>query len=384
MSHLGAKNVRLRDMRNHIFKVINIFAKLSLFLMFSLLDLSVGQASEIYQAYTGAREMAMGGAYVNTVNDETSLELNPAGLGRLRGRIITVFDPELDVSSKNQQIFSGSSSYLDMFNAKSIMDNAKTAPATHFHLKGQVFPSVVLPNFGFGLHAMKRFDAEADATATNFHLDYTQDVDAVFGLNFKLFDGILKVGASARYVDHSVINKDFVIANTTAISVENSGSEGTGVGVIAGVVLTAPVAGLPSIGITVHDLGNTTYNIGSGAFYQVGAARPPDTIQTIDGGMAFFPILGAHTRSAFTAEIHDIATLSEETDIMRRLHGGFEINIGDILFVRAGMNQRYYTAGLEFASERLQFQATTYGEEIGTAAAPREDRRFLGKFAFRF
>jgi hypothetical protein len=365
----------------------NIFmltTKLTLFFIFSIIDLRVSAAAEIYQAYTGARELAMGGAYVTTVNDETALELNPAGLGRLRGRIFTLLDPELDLGANDQKIFSASTSYLDMFNAKSIMDNSKSSPATHFHLKAQLMPSIVLPNFGFGVHGMRRYDAEADATATNFHLDYTQDVDAVFGLNFKLFDGILKVGASARYIDHAVISKDFVIANTTAISVENSGSEGTGVGVIVGAVFTAPVTYLPSIGFTVHDLGNTNYNIGSGAFYQVGASRPPETTQTIDGGIGLFPILGSHTRAAFTAEIHDVATLATETDLFRRAHAGLEINIGDILFVRAGLNQRYYTAGLEFASERLQFQATTYGEEIGTATAPREDRRFLGKFAFRF
>ncbi len=365
-------------------KTFKLVTKLTLFLLFSIIDLRLSEASEIYQAYTGARELAMGGAYVTTVNDETALELNPAGLGRLRGRIFTLIDPELDLGANDQKIFSASTSYLDMFNAKSIMDNAKSSPSTHFHLKAQVMPSVVLPNFGFGVHAMRRFDAEADATSTNFHLDYTQDVDAVFGLNFKLFDGILKLGASARYVDHSVIAKDFVIANTTAISVENSGSEGTGVGVIAGAVITAPVTYLPSIGVTVHDVGHTNYNLGSGAFYQVGASRPPETTQTIDGGIGLSPILGSHTRATFTAEIHDITTLGTETDLLRRAHAGFEINIGDILFVRAGLNQRYYTAGLEFASERLQFQATTYGEEIGTATAPREDRRFLGKFAFRF
>ena len=48
------------------------------------------------------------------------------------------------------------------------------------------------------------------------------------------------------------------------------------------------------------------------------------------------------------------------------------------------MHQNYYTAGLEIAMANYQFQAATYGEEIGTADDPEEDRRYVGKMVFRF
>ncbi len=362
----------------------SLIVKFILFISFSVLNLRLSNATEIYQNYTGARSLAMGGAYVNTVNDETSLELNPAGLGRLRSKIITLADPEIEVGSKDQQIFSTNSNYLGMIDPGVILSNSAVSPGDHYHLKIQFLPSIVFPDFGFGIHAMRRYDAETDSTATNFHLDYVQDIDAVIGLNFKFFGGILKIGVATRYIDHSVITKDFVIASTTSISVPNSGTEGTGLGVNVGGVISLPVAYLPSIGFTVHDLGNTSYNLTSGSFYQGVTGRPLDTIQTIDAGFAIFPILGSHTRSTFTAEVHGVSTLGTETSLMRRVHLGGEINIGDLLFLRAGLNQSYYTAGLEFASERIQFQVTTYGEDIGTAAQAREDRRYLGKFAFRF
>ncbi len=376
LSHTGARNLRSDCMK--------FLIKLILFISFSVLNLRVSNASEIYEAYTGARELAMGGAYVNTVNDETSLELNPAGLGKLRSKIITVADPELDLGGKDQKIFSGNNNYLGLIDPNVVYANSKIDPSDHYHMKLQFLPSIVLPDFGIGIHAMRRIDADTDATATNFHLDYTQDVDAVLGVNFKFFGGVLKVGVAGRYVDHSVVSQDFVIASTSSISIPQSGTEGTGLGVNIGGVITIPVEYLPSIGFTVHDVGNTSYNLSSGSFYQGGTGRPPDTIQTIDGGLAFFPIVGGHTRSTFTAEVHDIATLSQEKSFLRRFHAGGEVNIGDILFLRAGMNQSFYTAGIEFASERMQFQVTTYGEDIGTSAAAREDRRFLGKFAFRF
>ncbi len=362
---------------------LSFLIKLILFISFSVLNIRVSFASEIYEAYTGARELAMGGAYVNTVNDETSLELNPAGLGKLRSKIITLVDPELEIGSKDQQIFAGGS-YTGMLDPDTVYQNDKAAPSQHFHLKAQLFPSVVLPDFGFGLHVMRRIDGDTDAAGTNFHMDYTQDIDAVLGINFKFFGGVLKIGVVGRYVDHSVITKDFVIASTTSISVPNSGTEGTGLGVNVGGIISIPVEYLPSIGFTVHDFGNTSYNLTSGSFYQGVSGRPSDTIQTVDAGLAFFPIVGSHTRTTFTAELHDVTTLGQETSLLRRAHAGAEVNIGDLLFLRAGLNQSYYTAGIEFASERMQFQVTSYGEDIGTSTAAREDRRYLGKFAFRF
>ena len=76
--------------------------------------------------------------------------------------------------------------------------------------------------------------------------------------------------------------------------------------------------------------------------------------------------------------------VSEEEDSMKRIHTGAELNLSDVFFVRAGMHQRYYTAGLEFATAFYQLQAATYGEEIGTVSEPREDRRYVLKFALRF
>ena len=76
--------------------------------------------------------------------------------------------------------------------------------------------------------------------------------------------------------------------------------------------------------------------------------------------------------------------LQTEADSAKKLHLGFEYNLGDTLFLRAGYNQRYWTGGIELSSERMQLQWTSYGEEVGTAASPQESRRTMMKFAYRF
>ena len=106
--------------------------------------------------------------------------------------------------------------------------------------------------------------------------------------------------------------------------------------------------------------------------------------------MAIHPILDKRFRSTWTAEFRDVLATEEVSgvddveDPMRRFHAGVEFNYADALFFRGGWHQRYYTAGFELSIVNYQFQAATYGEEIGTADTPREDRRYVVKFAFRF
>ena len=112
--------------------------------------------------------------------------------------------------------------------------------------------------------------------------------------------------------------------------------------------------------------------------------RPVDTPQTYDVGLAINPILGNRSRMTITADYHDATNALHELDLVRKIHAGLEFNIGDFLFIRGGYNQRYWTSGLEIATSLFQVQVATYGEEIGTYPATKEDRRYVGKFAIRF
>jgi hypothetical protein len=152
-------------------------------------------------------------------------------------------------------------------------------------------------------------------------------------------------------------------------------SEGTGAGWDAALMLTGPWKFLPSITAVAHDVGNTYFNLGAGYFYKT-ATRPPPQYQSIDAGFGLFPILSKRIRMSIAGEYRDVQN-PETLDMFRRIHAGVEFDFGDIFFARGGMNQRYYTAGIELAIASQQLQLTTYGEEIGTATVPREDRRFI-------
>lgn len=338
-------------------------------------------AQEIFSFYKGVRQLGMGGAYVAVVNDETAVLTNPAGLGKLRDLTITVADPELSAGFDNAKVAT-LSNVSKVFAIQDLLDSLNQSRETHWHAKAQFFPSLVTPNFGIGILGKYSYDAEVNADGSLFRLDYTNDFAASTGYCFRFFSGIIKLGVAARLVNRVEVAKDLP-ATSTGLTLEQIASEGLGLGTDIGLMITAPVAWLPTISGVVRDVGVTSYDLSDGMILTT-ETRPRDTNSRTDVGFAFFPILANHTRATITAEVHDLTTLGEETDFMRRFHAGAELNIADFFFLRGGLNQRYWTAGLELASERFQLQAATYGEEIGTRPVTREDRRWVGKISIRF
>ncbi|MES2965689.1 MAG: hypothetical protein V4760_17540 [Bdellovibrionota bacterium] len=332
------------------------------------------RASEIFEFYTG-------GAYTAVVNDETSLLSNPAGLGRLRDTTFTLADPELDASYTATEVAT-ISTFTQVFTIQGLLDQLNQNKAKPWHSKLQFFPSFVAPNFGIGLHGKYQYDAEVDATGTNYTLDYVNDYALAMGFCLRFFGGIMKIGTTVRAVDRTEFH-GVLPATSTGLEVKNIASEGLGLASDVGLTLTAPIAWLPSLSGVVRDAGNTSYTLSRGMFHST-ATRPVDTLQTIDAGFAIAPILSNNNRMTITAEMHDVTNVRQATTTNRNIHAGMEFNFHDFFFLRAGMNQGFYTAGIELASTKFQLQATTYGEDIGTDTVPREDRRFIGKFSIRF
>lgn len=339
------------------------------------------RGQERYEYYNGVRGLGMGGASIATVNDETALLVNPAGLGRLRDYFITLADPEGDVSQETEQI--AGTKVFEMGNPQKALNACLDQPDKRLHTRGQVFPSIVVPNFGFGIFGRSEVNAEVDSVNNVFKYDYTNDYALVFGFNLRLFNGVIKLGANARATNHTTIRRDDIDPASTGLSDKTLASSGFGIASDAGIIMTAPIAWLPSVAAVYRDMGRTSYNLRDGMFLKT-TDHPDSTPETVDAALSISPILGKRVRSVWTVEYQDVLTAGKEEQHMRRAHGGVEIGIADTLFLRAGWNQRYYTAGIELAILNYQFQAATYGEDIGTPDTPREDRRYVAKFAFRF
>jgi len=350
-----------------------------------LLASARGFAAERYEYYNGIRGLGMGGAGVATVNDETALLVNPAGLGRLRDYFITLVDPEGEVSSQTEQI--AGTKVFEMGHPQKALNECVDNPDKRLHTRGQVFPSIVVPNFGLGIFGRSEVNAEVVSATNTFTYDYTNDYALVFGFNLRLFNGMLKLGGTARATNHITIRRTDLDPAATDLSDKTLAKSGFGIGADGGIMMTAPIAWLPTLGAVYRDIGSTKYDLRDNMFLKTDE-KPDATLGTVDAALAISPMLGKRVRSVWTVEYRDVMDAYKEAEAelpaTRRMHGGLEIGIADSLFLRAGYGQGYWTAGAELAVFNYQFQASSHGEEIGDATTKREDRRYAVKFAFRF
>lgn len=351
-----------------------------MFLILSLLCLQPLQASEVRENYNGARSLAMGGAGIAVVNDETALLMNPGGLGKLRDNFGTIFDPELEGGHNLNEMYN-TKAFTQPFDLEEVKATTMETREKYFHQKFQMFPSFVAKNFGIGFQLRKLMDAQMNAAGTTMSTYFQDDLAMYMGFNLRFFDGKVKIGAVGKAISRIEINAD--LDATQTLDRNTLASEGVGIGSDVGVILTAPVVLLPTLSAVIRDMGGTSFDAGSGLRMQ-STTRPQSVEQDMDVAIAFFPIHSSNKRSSITFQYDKIKEASQATDKSRYYHAGYEFNYGDVLFLRTGMNQKYWTAGIEIASERTQIQFTAYGEDIGTDGDSKEDRRYVFKFSFRY
>lgn len=338
-----------------------------------IISLKVHAGNEWVESYSNTRTLGMGGASVAITSDDTSLYRNPANLGSLRDLYGTIFDPEIEGSA------SLTASQIDI---AAVMQNLSTKPDTYYRAKQQLSPSLVRRNVGIGLIYRNEINAEITSAApTVMDTTYENDLGAIVGANLRLFDGRIKIGASGRLFNRiEVINPVLTVGGPTDLP--TIACEGTAYAFDAGVLIQAPWTYLPTLGVVVHDIGDTQFR--SDGIRINSSTRPVTVKQSVDAAIALFPIHSNTVRSVWTLEYSDVTNSRNDTDNAKRIHVGIEFNTRDIFFLRLGYNQRYLTGGFEIASENIVWQVTSYGEEIGTEAAPREDRRLNMKVAVRF
>lgn len=352
-----------------------------MFSFFLISVFSLGSfAQEVRENYNGVRALGMGGAAIAVVNDETALLYNPAGLGKLRDIYGTLIDPEFESSSTLPGIYN-KKALTNPFSLSQVKDALLESREKPLHSKLQIFPSFVARNFGVGILGRYTLGAEMNEAGDSMSTFYQDDLELRLGVNLRLFDGRVKIGAAGKIISRIEINEN--LDPNGPLGIGDHASEGVGVGADVGIILTAPWEWLPTISAVVRDVGNTAFTASSGVRMST-ADRPARQDQDIDVAVALFPIHGNKARSTFTIEYQKMKAAGEAEDKNRFYHVGYEWNYADLLFFRAGMNQRYWTAGMELASEYTQLQFATYGEDVGVDGEPREDRRYVFKFSFRF
>ncbi|AZZ37643.1 hypothetical protein CIK05_12840 [Bdellovibrio sp. qaytius] len=351
-------------------------------LAFVMLPLSVFATSEWVEGYTNARALGMGGALIGVTSDETSLYRNPANLGSIRGYFGSIIDPELEGQGSFTDIVRGGG-FTKAVEVEAMATELAKNPGEFYHARAQFTPSFTTKNFGFGLIYRNELDAVVSSTATtSMDTFYQNDLGVVLALNYSLAGGVIKVGASAK-----ALNRIEIVSGTLSTNgpfdLATIAAEGSGIAYDAGIMLQAPIDWVPTLSVVAHDIGNTEFTLRDGVRAKT-ASQPATVKQSVDAAISLFPIHANKIRSIWTVEYRDATNSRAEAGSTKRLHIGTEINFKDLFFLRVGLNQGYYTGGVEISSERFAWQISSYGEEIGTAASPKEDRRYATRILIRF
>lgn len=344
------------------------------------------QFEERREFYKSLRYQAMGGASVAVANDETAIAINPAGLGKLRDDYGTVFDPEIELNTKGINAYN-SKAYTDPFSVKQVVTTMKKKVGTYFSSRAQVMPSFVAKNFGIAI--LQKYELTARATsATAVDTFYRNDLALLMGYNLRFFEGRIKVGVTGKMISRIEID-ELGMDPSQSLNIKSLGTAGiakagTGFGFDAGVLIAAPWKWLPTVGAVYRDIGGISFNQSTMKRLSTSTSDPAQVKGDLDVGVSLFPIQSNNVRSTIALEYRGLLTQADENDKAKLMHIGYEMNYADVFFFRAGYHQRYLTTGLELASERFQFQLSSYGEEIGTRSNPKEDRRWALKLSFRF
>lgn len=352
-------------------------------LAFLLMPLSLYASSEWVESYTNTRALGMGGALIGVTSDETSLYRNPANLGSVRKYFGTLIDPELEGQGTFTDIVR-SDSFTKAVEVKEMAGQLQKNPGEFYHAKAQFTPSFTTKNFGFGLLYRNELNAVVSKTATTL-MDtfYQNDLGAVLAFNQSLFGGVIKIGASAKAINRIEIVSSTLTVSGGSFALSDIAAEGSAIAYDAAMMVQLPYAWVPTLTGVVHDIGDTEFNVRNGVRAKT-VSQPATVKQSVDAAISLNPIHGNKIRSVWTVEYRDITDSRKEDWARKRLHVGAEINFKDIFFLRLGSNQGYVTAGIEIASEKLAWQISSYGEEIGTKAAPKEDRRYATRILIRY
>lgn len=339
-------------------------------------------AAEWVESYTNARALGMGGALIGVTSDETSIYRNPANLGSIRGYFGSILDPELEGQGTFTDIVR-SGSFTKAVEVAEMAKELTSHPGEFYHARIQFTPSYTTKNFGFGLIYRNELNAEVSRTTTTLMDTYYQnDLGAIVAANYSLMGGVLKLGVSAK-----AINRIEVVSGTLSTSgpfdLGTIAAEGTGIAYDAGLMVQMPFDWVPTLSVVARDLGDTEFSLRDGVRAKT-ASQPATVKQSVDAAVSIFPIHANKVRSIWTVEYRDIANSRNEAGSRKRLHIGTEINFRDLFFLRLGLNQGYYTAGLEISSENFAWQISSYGEEIGTVDQLKQDRRFATRILLRY
>lgn len=337
--------------------------------------------------FQASRALAMGDAYTAHDVGFEAVYYNPAGVARPASAQAKFVDIEFLMSQGAVSLFG--SSFTSLAAMSKIVKNVTASPGNPQALGISFLPQFLVKNFSLGIVTRTYADAYVDTSNANLNFYATTDLALYADTGLSLFGGVLKIGVGAKALDRAEVNRAYTPDEyANGLSFAHQFQEGVGYGIDAGLLATYPSELMPTLGIAVLDVGNTKLLdrrvLFTGAGNTPGA--PPSLAQKVNVGISLNPKHGPGAKSTFSFELKDTLHVKSAGTAQERFHLGYELNLHNFMYVRAGLNQgRYWTAGLGLQGRFTALEFATYGENISLNPGGRQDdRKYVVRYVFGF
>lgn len=361
-----------------------------------------GVHTAIHKLYQSPRAMGMGGAFVAVANDYSAMFYNPAGLARLEeGQ----FNGSLDFAASGEQF---AKFIQDIDAASKIQDsNAQFTEMVsilqrnygkQFSLRVGLLQAVYArPSWSVGLLTsdltldMRIHNQATPAINARAYLDTTLAYGYGSAFRHESIPGKFSWGITGKVVNRGYANKQVnaldLVVDPEVIK-KSDFRDGYTSDFDFGLLYTPALASdgfggmmrlaRPTFGMVVRNVLESGFGSSFDVFNKDDTEKPEKLYRTLDFGTRFelppFWIFGWRA----VADVQDV--LHPNYSFRKSLHLGAEFDWTVASWwkgqYRVGANQGYPTLGASFLFALFRLDLLTYGEDIGTAANPVENRMY--------
>ena len=198
-------------------------------------------------------------------------------------------------------------------------------------------------------------------------------VPMAIALNF--LEDRLSVGFGIKLRAQGGVDDEFSIDSIEAFSdseqLDDKIIGGSGVGGDFGILFTPIKTMAPTIGLSITDIGGTTYNKMDISGKPLGT--PKITLPSVNLGFSMRPWEWQSMYLLTAVEMHSV---NQPFSFSKKINYGMEWGLGSIFKVQTGLHQGYLSGGFELDVGILAIRAVSYAEELGHVSGTVMDRRY--------
>jgi hypothetical protein len=339
----------------------------------------LARAEEYPYTYRSAYFLGRGDTGIATADNEDAIFYNPAGIALGKGiyKKIIFASPMIEFSKDTRDVVRQIA--IEGDSPTSILREHEGRPQ-HIGVNeftGIMFRRVALGAFVNNSTTMMLYKSPTDGAMESVQVGSTVNAGATFTLAQDFFQQTLLVGLTGKGIQKGQAGVDANASSAETLSSVNPDQlamTGQGFGGDLGIMYRAGGRAGLSLGLTVQDIGNTTFTP------SIATELPPDerplkdNLQTVNAGIAVEP--GTRmSRFRILMDYRDLANAYEMSPY-KRFHLGGELTVRDFVGFCAGINQGYPTFGFYTDIRVLRLDGGVYTEELAESAGRRPDTRY--------